>query len=199
MVAVVVCFEGIDGSGKTTQLQRVAERLEADGYTIARLRAVSRKSPFFSYLEDIIDVIDRETFCNIVAFNRYLEIKRIVTQCHDKFDVLLFDRYLLTDFAYTRGFECSTKFVEVLLERVVSPDMVVLSDVPIDVAMERIDKRISVLEFQENTEVLSRAAHHYRNERVDGWPTLVVDGSRDMGGVTERIYAEILDLLEHTK
>jgi dTMP kinase len=199
VVAVVVCFEGIDGSGKTTQLQRVAERLEADGCTIATLRAVTRDSPFFSYLEDIIDVIDRETFCNIVAFNRYLEIERIVSQRRNDFDVLLFDRYLLTDFAYTRGFECSTKFVEVLLKRAISPDLVVLSDVSIELAMERIGKRVSVLEFQENSKVLSRAAYHYRNERVDGWPTLVVDGSRDMGGVTELIYAKILELLGRTK
>lgn len=198
MAALIVCFEGIDGSGKTTQLLRVAQRLEADGYTVTTLRAVSRDSPFFAYLEEMIDFIDRETFCNIVAFNRYMEIERLITSRRNDFDVLLFDRYLVTDFSYTKGFGCSAKFVEVLLKRVTSPDLVVLSDVSIDVAMERIHKRVSVLEFQENSKVLSGTARHYREKRVDGWRTLVVDGTRDMDGVTELIYAKILELLRQS-
>lgn len=190
-----MCFEGIDGSGKTTQLRRVAERLEADGYIVAKLRAVSRESPFFAYLEAMIDVINRSTFCNIVAFNRYIEIEQLIARHRDDFDVLLFDRYLMTDFSYTRGFGCSTEFVEELLRRVTSPDLIVLSEVSVDVAMERIRKRVSVLEFQENSEVLSGTAKHYREQRVDGWRTLVVDGSQDMDSVTELIHAKTVDLL----
>jgi dTMP kinase len=197
LAALVVCFEGIDGSGKSTQLGRVAERLEADGYTVARLRAVSRDSPFFAYLEEMIDNIERETFCNIVAFNRYMEIERAINSRRDDFDVLLFDRYLMTDFSYTKGFGCSADFVEVLLKRVTSPDLVVLSEVSINVAMERINQRVAVLEFQENSTVLSGAARHYREERANGWRTLVVDGSQDMGGVTELIYTKIVELLKH--
>lgn len=195
MAAVIVCFEGIDGSGKTTQLRRVAERLEADGYIVARLRAISRNSPFFAYLEPMVEAINRETFCNIVAFNRYIEIEQIIARHRNDFDVLLFDRYLMTDFSYTRGFGCSTEFVEELMRRVTSPDLIVLSEVSIDVAMERIRKRVSVLEFQENSEVLSCTARHYRERRVDGWRTLVVDGSQDMSSVTELIHTKIVELL----
>lgn len=195
MTAIVVCFEGIDGSGKTTQLHRVAERLETAQYSVAKLQAVSRESLFFTYLEPMVYVINRGTFCNIVAFNRYIEIEQLIAQLSDNYDVLLFDRYLLTDFSYTRGFGCTTEFVEELLRRVTSPDLVVLSEVAIDVAMERIGERVSVLEFQENVEVLSRTALQYRQHRVDGWRTLVVNGCQDVDSVTELIYTRIIELL----
>lgn len=195
MAAIVVCFEGIDGSGKTTQWHRIAERLETAGYAVAKLKAVSRESLFFTYLEPMAYVIDRGTFCNIVAFNRYVEIERMIAQLHDNYDVLLFDRYLLTDFSYTPGFGCTTEFIEELLRRVTSPDLVVLSEVAIDVAMERIGKRVSVLEFQENVEVLSRTALQYQQRRVDGWRTLVVNGSEDVDSVTNLIYTRIIELL----
>jgi dTMP kinase len=195
LAAVIVCFEGIDGSGKSTQLQRVAERFEADGYTVARLRAISRSSLFFTYLEPMVGVIDRETFCNIVAFNRYIEVERIIASHRDRFDLLFFDRYLMTDFSYTRGFGCGTGFVEELMRRVTGPDLVVLSEVPVDVALERIGRRVSVLEFQENSEVLSATARHYRRQHAVRWRTLFVDGSGDMDGVTEAIHAEIKSLL----
>jgi dTMP kinase len=195
LAAAVVCFEGIDGSGKTTQLRRVAGRFEADGYTVARLRAISRNSPFFTYLEPMVGVIDRETFCNIVAFNRYLEVDQIIAKHRGEFDLLFFDRYLMTDFAYTKGFGCGTEFVEELMRRAASPDLVVLSEVPVDLAMERIGKRVSVLEFQENREVLTATARHYREQHAVRWRTLFVDGSQDMDGVTELIHAEIMSLL----
>jgi thymidylate kinase len=78
---------------------------------------------------------------------------------------------------------------------VTSPDLTVLSEVPVDLAMERIGQRGSVLEFQENHEVLSGTAKSYHGLRVEGWQTLVVDGSGDMDGVTDTIYARILGLL----
>jgi dTMP kinase len=195
LAAIIVCFEGIDGSGKSTQVQRVARRLEASGRSVAILRAVSRESPFFSYLEAMIDVINRGTFCSIVAFNRYFAIEQLIARHRDEYDVLLFDRYLMTDISYTAGFGYPTEFAEELVRRVTSPDLTVLSEVPVDLAMERIGQRGSVLEFQENHEVLSGTAKSYHGLRVDGWQTLVVDGSGDMDGVTDTIYARILDLL----
>ena len=190
-----MCFEGIDGSGKTTQLRRVASRLEVDGYRVATLRAVSRESPFFSFLEAMLDDIDRSTFCSIVAFNRYMEIERLIAENRDDFDVLFFDRYLMTDFSYAKGFGCTTEFIEELLRKVTKPDLVVLSEVSVDVALERISQRESILEFQENREVLSGAARHYQGYRVDGWRTLVVNGSKDMENVTDLIHDSIIALL----
>lgn len=196
MAALIVCFEGIDGSGKTTQVERVIGRLEADGRKVGRFRAVSRESLFFSYLEAMIDVINRGTFCSIVAFNRYLAIEQLVARHRDEYDVMIFDRYLMTDFCYTAGFGHGTEFAEELLRRVTCPDLTVLSEVPVDLAMERIGKRGHVLEFQENNEVLSATAKHYRELRVAGWRTLVVDGSHDVDGVTDLIHAQIAGLLE---
>jgi dTMP kinase len=195
LAAIIVCFEGIDGSGKTTQLRRVAERLESGGHSAVRLRAISRRSPFFAFLEAMMDDINRTTFCNIVAFNRYIEIEQLIAQHRDDFDILFFDRYLMTDFSYTKAFGCSTEFVEELLSRVTKPDLVVLSEVTVDLAMDRIGRRESILEFQENREVLSGAARQYHEHRVDGWRTLVVDGSQDMDGVTDLIHGRIVDLL----
>ena len=49
---ILVAFEGIDGSGKTTQIHKVAEYLRNRDYTVTVTHQPNPKSPYSKYIKD---------------------------------------------------------------------------------------------------------------------------------------------------
>ena len=75
-----------------------------------------------------------------------------------KYDFLLFDRYIYSDYAYGTSYEKNTEFVWELMTKVPRPDLTFLLDTEPAVALARINKRNKpILTFQENDIILSNA------------------------------------------
>ncbi len=176
-MSFVVAFEGIDGSGKTTQIELLSQWLRAAGRTVRTARALTREAPFFRELEDLVGEVPRSSFCDVVAFERYRRIKELTAPSGTESDVILFDRYIFTDYAYARAYGCSTDFIEALMSRTLMPDGLVLCDVPADVAMARIQRRKAILHFQENTATLKRARAAFLESCTPLRQTVCVDSS----------------------
>ena len=70
--------------------------------------------------------------------------------------MVLCDRYLFTDIAYTIGYQCDPTNIKLLLELAPKPDLVLLFDVNPEVALERISKRgKKIWKRQENLQLLT--------------------------------------------
>jgi dTMP kinase len=153
----IIAFEGIDGSGKSTQLDLLDVHLRMQKKTVRTVKPVTRDSGFFRRLEALVDEIPRNSFCDVVAFERHCRILEATSSGETDADVLLFDRYLFSDIAYAKAYECPTAFIERLADCTPTPDIVVLCDAPVEVAMRRISRRKDILHFQENYSILQRA------------------------------------------
>lgn len=195
MTAKIVCFEGIDGSGKSTLLSAVARALELNGVGAVTLCAVSAGETFFSELRTFIHEVPRASYCDVVAFNRYLRIKELLAAHTDEADVLLFDRYLYSDLAYARSYHCDTTFIEALIGSSAEPHLLVYCDVPVAVAMRRIHSRDRVLEFQENSVVLQGALRGYADIRSSRLNVIAADGCGDLAVVSAQVLAAVTALV----
>ena len=103
-VGVFVCFEGGDGSGKSTQSRVLAEWLEAEGYVV-RLTFEPGDTEVGRILRDIVlspstgELSDR-TESLLYAADKAEHIHAVVGPALDRGEVVITDRYVDSTLAY---------------------------------------------------------------------------------------------------
>jgi len=177
----LIVVEGIDGSGKTTQLGLLAKWLEAAGYRVsvtewnssalvkAATKAGKKKNALtpttFSLLH-ATDFADRQLY-NIVP---PLKAGMIV----------LADRYAYTAFARDVARGVDRRWVRDLYSFAVRPDLALYFRVPIDVSLDRLMARRVKLKF-------------YEAGMDMGWSQNLVDSFRIFQGKVLEEYDRLVD------
>jgi dTMP kinase len=147
---VFITFEGIEGSGKSTQLQRLASLLRERGRTV-----VTTKEPGGTQIADRIrailldskNVIDPIAEVLLFAASRRQNTMEIIRPATDRGDVVLCDRYTDSTLAY-QGFG---RLINLDQLRTLngwatgdlSPDLTLIFDLPEDVGLSRAVRRNS--------------------------------------------------------
>jgi len=106
-----ITFEGLDGSGKTTQIRRLANSLQAEGRTVVTLRQPGgtalgdriRKIILDSRSEDAVGPIDPATEMALMFADRAQAIAEIILPALDQGHIVLCDRYTDSSEAYQGG------------------------------------------------------------------------------------------------
>ena len=142
MPARFLTFEGIDGAGKSTHIEAVAERLRAGGATVVRTREPGGTVLAEALRELVLHRgMDALTEALLVFAARRDHLREVIMPALAHGDTVLCDRFTDATFAYQgagRGFD-----IEVLgqLERWVhgqlQPDLTLWLDLPAQVAAER--------------------------------------------------------------
>src|SRR5262245_57622374 len=134
-----VVFEGIDGSGKTTVSNQVAERLRASGLKITHLRAEGKfASAVSEAIRDLgrdvrnVELAPQTEFLLYVARDVQL-IEESLRPALKTSDVVLADRFLFTaEILARKGRHLSRQFTTPVLQCAaggLAPDLVILVDV----------------------------------------------------------------------
>ena len=148
MTGTFITFEGIDGSGKSTQLRLLANFLRAQGCDIVltrepggtplglRLRAA---------LLDSHEQVDPLTELLVFAADRAQHVRRLLRPSLQAGRIVLSDRYADATVAYQgagRGFspQLISQIVELATEGL-KPDLTLLFDLPVDACLERTRRR----------------------------------------------------------
>ena len=145
-----ITFEGIEGSGKSTQLQRVASMLRESGRTV-----VTTKEPGGTQIADRIrailldskNVIDPIAEVLLFAASRRQNTMEIIRPATDRGDVVLCDRYTDSTLAY-QGFGRLINLDQLrTLNRWATgdldPHLTLIFDLPEDVGLKRAMRRNS--------------------------------------------------------
>ncbi len=106
-----ITFEGLDGSGKTTQLRHLANSLKADGRTVVTLRQPGgtalgnriRDILLDSRSEDTLGPIDPAAEMALMFADRAQSIAEIILPALEQGHVVLCDRYTDSSEAYQGG------------------------------------------------------------------------------------------------
>lgn len=148
MIGKFITFEGIDGSGKTTQLRLLSDRLASNGFTIVttcepggtslgrRLRAAFLESDeAVSPLAELL----------LFAADRAQHVEHLIRPSLAEGRIVLSDRYADATEAYQgggRGFD-SELVAEVinLATGGLKPDLTLFFDIPVETAFRRMANR----------------------------------------------------------
>ena len=166
---ITIC--GIDGSGKTTLGRRLALELE-QGASLSQqpprvvfTKLIDKDSEFVRYYKMLVDVdplFDGTSQNYVFAFERMRTANEVLRRLLATHDVVIIDRYVYCDFAYSRARGRDSSMYYTVLKHVPVPDVGFVIDVPVEIALDRIAARqVPAWIFQENRELLARARETY--------------------------------------
>ena len=193
-----LALEGIDGSGKTTQLALLLERLRQRGVPCLGTREPS-DGPVGSMLRQILTgrlTADGRVIAGLFTADRldHLVNSRdgILRQVQSGVTVVT-DRYYFSSYAY-QGVEADMDWLiqsNRLSAELLRPDATVFLDVPVSQALERIARNRSSTELYETKERLTATREKYleafrRLERQE--TVLTVDAGADEETVARRVW-----------
>ena len=142
-----ITFEGIDGCGKTTQIELLKESLEEKGYTVLLTREPGAKG-LGEKLREILLNYDGEVSSNCESFlflaDRAQHIDTIIKPAIDKGVIVLCDRHTDSTVAY-QGYGRQLDLEQIYqLNKIATngiiPDITFILDIDIDTSLQRIGK-----------------------------------------------------------
>jgi dTMP kinase len=200
-----IVFEGIDGSGKTTQARLLAEALEREGRRV-KLTAEPTDLPTGRALRDALGGRVSKSECEMAVL--FVE-DRIAHNIHptDGISVLIdsgvdviCDRYYYSTLAY-QGQSTDYDWVKAMNLRcpeIRKPDLCIYVDLLPEQSLERISKGRNSVEIYENIETLTKVRQQFLSVIRDLGEednVCIVDGYRTVEEVAEDIRAIVSSLL----
>ncbi|PKK86479.1 MAG: dTMP kinase [Thermoplasmata archaeon HGW-Thermoplasmata-1] len=195
-----VTFDGIDGSGKSTAIKKVARELVKRGYDVLLTR-----EPTDSWLGDAVNRAIREQadpFVIAFAFmaDRALHVNRIVKWLEEG-KIVLCDRYVDSTYAYQaahmEGFmEKPIEWLKAMHEPfALCPDITLLFDISPEDALARVQGREELIMF-EKVEFLSKVGQNYLLLLEDNPVMARIDASKSITAVASDCLKKILERIQ---
>jgi len=148
VLGTFITFEGIDGSGKSTQLRLLAQYLRSQGCELLLSREPGGTPVGLRLRAALLDVqgeVDPLTELLVFAADRAQHVRKVIRPALEKGAVFISDRYADATRAYQgagRGFspELISEIIELATEGL-APDLTLLFDVAIEESMTRTTRR----------------------------------------------------------
>tara|TARA_B100000965_G_scaffold253178_1_gene213037 strand:+ start:99 stop:701 length:603 start_codon:yes stop_codon:yes gene_type:complete len=196
--AKFIAFEGGDASGKTTQAERVA----------AKINAVFTREPggtpvgesLRSILLNPISPLALRTEALLMAASRAQLVQELINPTLAKGQHVVTDRYISSSLAY-QGYASGLPIDEVLYlslfaTKELLPDLTILIDVPVEESIKRRGKSPDRFE-QENIDFHKRVRGGYlemAQTNNDEW--VIIDGTKSQENVAKDVDQAIYDRLQ---
>ncbi|MBQ9784186.1 MAG: dTMP kinase [Clostridia bacterium] len=196
-----IVFEGLDGAGKTTQIELLEKHLRAEGRRVYRT-AEPTESVTGGLLRDALSGVSRRTTCEMAAlfvidriFHNVNPVNGIEKMLADGVDVIS-DRYYYSSMAY-QGSDTDPVWVRDMnlnCPEIRRPDVCIFLDLTPAQSMERISRGRETQEIYENEAKLTAVRDQFYRvfeELGESENIRIVNAYRSI----EEIHEEIVSLL----
>jgi len=198
----LITFEGVDGSGKTTQLRLLAEFLRERGATVLETREpggteISEKIRAI-LLDPSHSAMVPQTELLLYAASRAQHVEEVIRPALARGEIVLSDRFFDATTAY-QGYGRGVDYVDILRLNEfatggLKPQLTFILDIPLEVLRERLSQRSAHADRLESLDwaFYERVRDGYR-AIADRYPTRVVavDASRDIEAVQADLRREV--------
>jgi dTMP kinase len=196
-----IAFEGIDGSGKSTQMNLLAHRLADQGHAL-HLTCEPTFHPIGTLIRQAFTgdhPLDDRVIAGLFVADRLQHIldeeQGILRRLEEGFTVLT-DRYYLSSYAY-QGAHMPLEWVieaNALAARLCRPDLHVFIELAPEEALDRIRQRSPATQLYETLSTLTRVRDTYYRamELIRDEETIVrVDGSKTLEAIAEEVWSAV--------
>ncbi len=194
-----VVFEGIDGAGKTTQIELLEKRLREMGRAVYRT-AEPTESVTGGMLRDALAGISKRTACEMAAlftldriFHNVNPVHGIEKMLADGIDVIC-DRYYYSTLAY-QGSEIKGDWalqMNLNCPEIRRPDVCLFLDLAPEQSMDRISRGRVTQEIYENRDKLEQVRRKFYSvfDRLDDQEHIVIiDANRSIEEISDEIFS----------
>ena len=199
-----ITLEGIDGCGKSTQAALLAEKIEAAGREVVRLREPGGTRISEKIREILLDPENAEMAdeCELLLYeaSRAQLVRQVVVPALERGAVVLCDRFYDSTFAYQAG---GRSLDDALVERCnelgccgVHPDRTVVLDLDVERALVRATADGTDRLEAEGVAFQQRVRDAYlRLAEAEPARVRLVDADGGVDEVAERIFSALADLI----
>lgn len=197
-------FEGIDGSGKSTQVKLLKEKLEERGHKVF-ITCEPTDSPMGKIIRDVFNhraEADNRVIAALFVADRLNHLLNktngILKMLNDGYTVIT-DRYYLSSYAYQSPFMDLDWVIKTnsLSAELLRPDLNIYIDITPEQSIERLNKSRETIELYETLENLTKVHCKYgeiieflkEEEKV-----FITDGSQSAKEVAEDVWEAISQL-----
>ncbi len=192
---LLICVEGLDGCGKTTQAKILVRKLRRIGYN-----AVYTAEPTSGKIGRFIKrycLHGGKRVSNIVeallfAADRYEHVATEIIPALKDGKIVVSDRYLYSSLAYQGAAGLNLDWIRRINEHVISPNLAIFLDVEPNTVIKRLKPKKSVME---NLETQRKVREVYL-KFVENGELVRVNGNRSKREVAKEILSTILNFLE---
>ena len=196
---IFMVFEGIDGAGKTTQVDLLSKRLEEMGRVVS-VSAEPTTLPSGKAIRRALSGEEKRSECEMAAM---FVIDRIahnidpeigINSLTDKGYDVISDRYYYSSLAY-QGASTDYEWVKkmnICSPEIRRPDLCIYLDLLPEQSLERISRGREKVEIYENLEKLTLTRNKFlsviEDLRADGESIYIVDASRSVEQISDEIF-----------
>ena len=200
-----IAFEGIDGSGKSTQVKLLAKKLEEKGHKVY-ITCEPTDSPIGKIIRDIFNHRlegDHRTIAGLFVADRLDHLLNktngILKMLEDGYTVIT-DRYYFSSYAYQSPYMDLDWVIKAnsLSAGLLRPDLNIYIDILPEVSIERITSGRTSTELYETLENLQNVRQKYfevmellKNEEK----ILITDGGKSAVDISDEIWSNVYEQL----
>jgi len=195
MIEVLVNLEGIDGCGKSTQSKLLREKLEGEGEKVIILKEPTKR-PHGQKLWDVLHgkrKASNEEILELFVLDRKQHVEEKIQPALDDGAMVLMDRYYYSSMAYQVAGGIDVEDIRKKHAFAPFPDVVLIFDLPVSVALERVKGHSDADEF-EKEEHLEKVREAYLDLENDPLVRIV-----DATGTPEEIFEDVWRLVSEVR
>lgn len=187
-----IVFEGIDGSGKTTQAVMLYDYLTKKNYD-----AVLVREPWVKAIKDFLykHDLDPDAEAYLFAADRIILQKEVILPALEAGKIVVSDRSVFASLAYQVARGLPEDFIMAINRSIRLPDIVILLDLPLEEAIRRLKNRGETTRF-EDPDFMRRVRERYL-ELAKEYNSLfvVIDASKPIHEVHQEVLLKLKDRL----
>jgi len=185
-----IVFEGLDGSGQSTQSKLLAEFLKKKKYKVLLTKEPTPNSEAGKKIRKILDKklkANPAAFQKLYAKDRKEHLEREIVPALKKGKAVVSDRYFFSSFAYGRASGLSLNWLIKINNKFLMPDLTFILEVGPEICLERIKKRGDKRTLFEEKEKLEKVWQTYKVLSKRFRNVIMINGEKSIKGVFKNI------------
>ncbi len=191
-----IVFEGLDGAGRSTQVELLDKALKADGYDVVSTKEPTGISEPGKKIKQILRgeiIASPEELQELFSQDRAWHLETIIEPHLQKSDkaIVVSDRYFFSSFAFGSASGADLEWLFEINKDFLLPDMLFFVEVRPEICLERIESRGQAKELMERKELLEKVSVNYQNILPlfhDKTKIFMIDGEEPIEIISKKIY-----------
>lgn len=193
---MLIAIEGIDGSGKTTVTNYIADELRKRGYDVVVLKEPTN-SEYGKKIRQILRSRKTNPFEELELFvkDREWNVQNNVLPALKEGKIVIMDRYYYSTIAYQGALGIDVEYIRKMNEIFPKPDLIIILDVSPETALRRIKTKRMPDRF-EDLEYLKKVREIFLNLKNN---IVIIDAERKLNEVKRDVLKVVLNTLKNFK